>query len=222
MKPATRHARKSALLALAVASVCWPAQNAAADEPKAKRVKGCWERAFGKAPGAGAMKPSLPGPVPGCPDCDKLRVGPKAEGLHPEVLRRLRAMEKSLPAPVVPEPLMWINSGKRKGDRSGSMHSQGLAVDLAICGKKSVGIAKKLRAAGFTCVIEYYDARRRPCNMAHGDLRNTKLARGQYAPGALKADTCPLRAVSKKDDCRNSKKRDWRYEHKKKKGKKKK
>ena len=198
--------------ALAAAWVPFLIPDAAAQKAKPKRLKGCWERSFGKAPGPGAMKPSLSKPVPGCPDCQKLRVGPKAEGLHPAVLRRLRAMEKALPAPVVPEPLMWINSGARKSKRSRSMHAQGLAVDLAICGMKSVQIAKKLRQAGFTCVIEYFDNKMRPCNMAHGDLRNTRLARGVYAPGGAKAETCPLRAVSKKESCKNSKKRDWRYE----------
>lgn len=198
--------RKPAMLALMTAALWLPAVAGAQ-----ARVKGCWERMFGKAPGAGAMRPSLPGPVKGCPGCDKLRVGPNAEGLHPAVLKKLRAMEQALPAPVVPEPLMWINSGKRKGKRSGTMHAQGLAVDLAICGMKSKKIAVKLREAGFTCVIEYYDKQMRPCNMAHGDLRGTRLARGQYAPGGAKAGTCPLRAVSKKDSCKNSKKRDWRY-----------
>ena len=199
---------------LLAATLVLVASGAHAQKPAPGRPMGCWEKSFGKAPGPGAMKPSLSAAVPGCPDCTRLRAGPKAEGLHPAVLRRLRALEKSLPRPVVPEPVIWINSGKRKGKRAGSMHAQGLAVDLAICGKKSDQIAKKLREAGFTCVIEYYDSKKRPCNMAHGDLRNTRLARGPYAPGAAKAGTCPLRAVSKKESCKNSKKRDWRYQRK--------
>jgi len=212
MRLTWRTGRWVAWTALASALVLFTARDAAADKPKPERLVGCWERSFGKAPGPGAMKPSLSAPVPGCPDCGKLRVGPNAEGLHPQVLRRLRAMEKSLPKPVVPEPLMWVNSGKRKGKKSRSMHDQGLAVDLAICGMKSVQIARKLRAAGFTCVIEYFNSKLQPCNMAHGDLRNTRMAKGPYAPGGAKATTCPLRAVSKKGDCRNSKKDDWRYD----------
>ena len=110
---------------------------------------------------------------------------------------------------------MWVNSGKREGVKpETSMHAQGLAIDLVICGMNSMQTAKKLREAGFTCIIEYYDHKRKPCNMAHADMRNTSLAIGDYAPDGRKAKTCPLRSVSRNAGCNNTKKNQWRYEFK--------
>ena len=79
---------------------------------------------------------------------------------------------------------MWINSGKRDGPQSESMHNQGLAVDLVICGLDTTETASHLRQVGFTCVIEYHDRDDNPCHMAHGDLRATRWAR---APIGLKS-----------------------------------
>jgi len=172
---------------------------------------GCWKKTFGKPMDPSAMTPSVAGPVPGCGDCETLRAGPKAAGLHPQVLRRLRRIARGLPRPPVEEPLMWVNSGKRDGPAAKSMHNQGLAVDLVICGLDTRQTAARLRQAGFTCVIEYYDGAGNPCNMAHGDLRGTRWARGAYAPGGRKARTCPARAVSKNEDCSNRRKEQWKY-----------
>ncbi len=47
--------------------------------------------------------------------------------------------------------------------------------------------------------------------MAHGDMRNTRLARGAYAPGGRKARTCPKKGISKSADCNNSRKEQWSY-----------
>ena len=182
------------------------------EEPAAEKKMGCWERVFGTPPSTSDTNRGLSAPVPGCPDCDKLWVGPKAEGLHPQVLKRLRAIEKGLPPPEINEPLMWVNSGKREGSNlNESMHIQGLAIDLVICGLNTLQTAKKLRQAGFSCVIEYYDSERNPCNMAHADLRNTKWAKGAYAPGRRKSRSCPKRSISKKAGCENQAKRDWSY-----------
>lgn len=157
------------------------------------------------------MTPSLTAPVPRCPDCGELRAGPKAAGLHPQMLRRLRQIERALPGAAVKEPLMWVNSGLREGPPFKSMHNQGLAVDLVICGLDTRQTAARLRQAGFTCVIEYYDSQGNPCNMAHGDLRNTRWARGAYAPGGRKSRSCPAKAVSKNEDCSNRRKEQWKY-----------
>jgi hypothetical protein len=91
------------------------------------------------------------------------------------------------------------------------MHNQALAVDVVVCGEDTRGAASALRDAGFTCVIEYYDPEGNPCQMAHGDLRDTAFATGAYAPGGKKAGTCPARAVSRGDDCQNQAKDDWSY-----------
>jgi hypothetical protein len=74
-----------------------------------------------------------------------------------------------------------------------------------------VGTAKALREAGFTCVIEYFDAEGKACDMAHADLRNTQWAKGAYGKGGRKARSCPKKATSKTDDCRNARKEDWSY-----------
>jgi hypothetical protein len=180
-------------------------------EPAPPRTVGCWEREFGTPPADGATGPSLPGPIDGCEGCETLRVGPKAAGLHVEVLRRLGSIVAGLPAPAVDEPVMWINSGARTGDPDDSMHNQALAIDAVICGLDTRGTGEKLRAAGFTCVIEYYDAAGNPCHFAHGDLRATKFAAGAYAKGGRKARSCPKRATSRSMNCDNATKRDWTY-----------
>jgi hypothetical protein len=180
-------------------------------EPPPPRVVGCWEREFGTPPAAGATGPSLPGPIDGCEGCETLRVGPKAAGLHVEVLRRVGSIVAGLPAPAVDEPVMWINSGARTGDPDDSMHNQALAIDAVICGLDTRSTGEKLRAAGFTCVIEYYDAAGNPCHFAHGDLRATKFAAGAYAKGGRKARSCPKRATSRSMNCDNATKRDWTY-----------
>lgn len=172
---------------------------------------GCWERELGKAPAADSIGPSLPGPVAGCEGCEQLRVGPNAAGLHVEVLKRVQAVIETLPAPEIDEPVMWINSGKRTGDPDDSMHNQGLAIDAVICGLDTRGTGERLRKAGFTCVIEYYDGAGNPCHFAHGDLRTHPVAVGAYAKDGRKARTCPKRAKSKTMDCSNSSKRDWTY-----------
>jgi hypothetical protein len=180
-------------------------------DPAPPRVVGCWEREFGTPPADGATGPSLPGPIDGCEGCETLRVGPKAAGLHVEVLRRIESVVAGLPAPAVDEPVMWINSGARTGDADDSMHNQALAIDAVICGLDTRGTGEKLRAAGFTCVIEYYDAAGNPCHFAHGDLRATKFAGGAYAKGGRKARSCPKRATSRSMNCDNATKRDWTY-----------
>jgi hypothetical protein len=160
----------------------------------------------------GAEAPSLAGPVAGCPDCGQLRAGPRAAGLHPQVLRRLRAIERALPRPqLADEPRLWVNSGARQGPPAKSMHNQGLALDLVICGLDTRQTAARLRRAGFTCVIEYYDREGSPCTMAHGDLRGTRWARGAYAPGGRKARGCPGKAFSREVGCGNRYKAQWRY-----------
>jgi hypothetical protein len=186
-----------------------PNPIASAPTPAAK--PGCWEREFGTPPAKGALGPSLPGPVPGCEGCELLQVGPKAAGLHVEVLRRVRAVIETLPEPEIDEPVMWINSGKRDGDPDDSMHNQGLGIDAVICGLDTRGTGAKLREAGFTCVIEYYDGAGNPCHFAHADLRAQPFAVGAYAKGGRKARTCPKKARSKTMDCSNSSKRDWTY-----------
>lgn len=107
---------------------------------------------------------------------------------------------------------MWVNSGKHEGPIGESMHAQGLAVDLVICGMNSAETAKRLREAGFTCSIAYYDKDQQPCHMAHGDLRGTKWAEGAYALGGKKAETCPRRAFSKTVGCGNQSKDQWKYQ----------
>jgi hypothetical protein len=191
-----------------------PIQPAAKPEPKPKpgpKKIGCWERAFGKPPAAEALGPSLPAAVPGCEGCETLKLGPNAAGLHVEVLRRLQKLVAALPPPEVDEPVLWINSGKRSGDPDDSMHNQGLGIDAVICGLDTRGTGAKLRAAGFTCVIEYYDGAGNPCHFAHADLRTDAAAVGAYAKGGRKARTCPKKARSKTMDCSNSTKRDWTY-----------
>jgi len=183
-----------------------------APQPEAESSPmGCWEGTFGAPPAPEALDPSLAQAIPDCPDCPRLHAGPLAAGLHPEVLRRLHTISQKLPKPPIPEPVMWVNSGARDGPPSKSMHNQALAVDLVICGLNSPQTADQLREAGFTCVIEYYDGDGRPCNVAHGDLRGTKWAKGAYAPGGWKSKSCPERAVSKGADCQNQKKEDWSY-----------
>jgi hypothetical protein len=190
-----------------------PAPVDAAPEPDRGPV-GCWERTYGKPLRPGGSGPSLSGPRPGCPGCEELRAGPKAAGLHVQVLRRLRAIEAALPRPAVDEPLLWVNSGARDGPPDRSMHNQALAVDLVICGLDSRQTARHLRRAGFTCVIEYYDGAGRPCRMAHGDLRGTRWARGAYARGGRKARTCPRKAISKGAGCDNTLKEQWEFRKK--------
>jgi hypothetical protein len=180
-------------------------------EPPPPHVPGCWEREFGQPPDPKGTGPSLSAPIDGCTGCETLRVGPKAAGLHVEVLRRVHAVVASLPKPPVDEPVMWINSGKRAGEIDASMHNQGLGIDAVICGKNTTATAAALRDAGFTCVIEYFDAAGNPCHFAHADLRATKWATGAYAKGGRKARTCPKKAVSRSMNCDNSAKRDWTY-----------
>lgn len=179
--------------------------------PEEHRVVGCWEREFGTPPAAGSTGPSLASAVDGCEGCERLRVGPNASGLHPEVLARLVKIADGLPPPAVDEPVMWINSGAREGDRDDSMHNQALAIDAVICGLDTRATGQKLRDAGFTCVIEYYDGAGNPCHFAHGDMRATRFAEGAYAKGGRKARTCPKRATSRSMNCDNSAKRDWTY-----------
>jgi hypothetical protein len=183
-------------------------------EPEAKeppRVVGCWEKLYGSPPDKSGLQPSLREKLRGCKGCETLRAGPKAADLHVEVISRLKAIEDELPAPAVDEPKLWVNSGLRDGPPEKSMHNQGLAIDAVVCGLDTVGTAKLLREAGFTCVIEYYDAEGRPCQMAHGDLRNTEWAVGAYAKGGRKARTCPKRATSRGSDCQNQSKAQWQY-----------
>lgn len=172
---------------------------------------GCWEREFGTPPASGATGPSLPAAIDGCDGCETLRVGPKAAGLHVEVLRRVHAIVASLPPPEIDEPVLWINSGARTGDPDDSMHNQALGIDAVICGKDTRGTGEVLRKAGFTCVIEYYDGAGNPCHFAHADLRATKWAQGAYAKGGRKARSCPKRATSRSMNCDNAAKRDWTY-----------
>jgi hypothetical protein len=188
-----------------------PAPAPAPTTQPAPREVGCWEREFGQPPDPSGAGPSLPAAIAGCDGCETLRVGPKAGGLHVEVLRRVHAVVTSLPAPEVDEPVMWINSGKREGDLDDSMHNQGLAIDAVICGKDTRATGAALRDAGFTCVIEYFDAAGHPCHFAHADLRATKWAEGAYAKGGRKARSCPKKAVSRSMNCDNAAKRDWTY-----------
>lgn len=183
-------------------------------EPAAEappKVVGCWEKLYGSPPDASGLQPSLREKLRGCKGCETLRAGPKAGDLHVEVISRLKAIEDGLPAPVVDEPKLWVNSGLRDGPPEKSMHNQGLAIDAVVCGLDTVGTAKLLREAGFTCVIEYYSAEGEPCQMAHGDLRNTEWAVGAYAKGGRKARTCPKRATSRGADCQNQSKAQWQY-----------
>jgi len=188
-----------------------PAAKPAALPPAKPAAIGCWEREFGKPPAENARGPSLPGKVDGCEGCETLRVGPNAAGLHVEVLRRVQKTIETLPAPEVDEPVMWINSGKRTGDLDDSMHNQGLAIDAVICGLDTRATGERLRKAGFTCVIEYYDGAGNPCHFAHADLRTHEAAVGAYAKGGRKARTCPKKAKSRTMDCSGSSKRDWTY-----------
>lgn len=175
------------------------------------RPVGCWEREFGTPPAAGSERPSRSSAMPGCERCEQLRVGPKADGLHAEVLRRVRDVVESLPAPEVDEPVLWINSGKRDGDPDASMHNQALGIDAVICGLDTRATGQRLREAGFTCVIEYYDGAGNPCHFAHADLRGTRWAAGAYAKGGRKSRSCPKRAVSRSMNCDGNAKRDWTY-----------
>lgn len=175
------------------------------------REIGCWEREFGSPPAAGATGPSLPAALPGCEGCETLRVGPKAVGLHVEVLKRLTKIVDGLPPPPVDEPVLWINSGAREGERDDSMHNQALGIDAVICGLDTRQTGQKLRDAGFTCVIEYFDSNGNPCHFAHADLRATRFAEGAYAKGGRKSRSCPKRATSRSMNCDNSTKRDWTY-----------
>ncbi len=179
--------------------------------PPAPKPVGCWERTFGQPPAAGSEAPSLKAAVPGCDRCEALVLGPRAEGLHPQVLVRVRDVVESLPRPEVDEPVLWINSGRRDGDPDDSMHNQALAIDAVICGMDTRQTGARLREAGFTCVIEYYDAAGNPCHFAHADLRGTQWAQGAYAKGGRKEKTCPKRAKSKTMKCDGSTKRDWTY-----------
>ena len=189
-----------------------PAPEPAKPEPAPPpHVPGCWEREFGQPPDPKGTGPSLTTAIAGCEGCETLRVGPKAEGLHVEVLRRVHDVVASLPKPPVDEPVLWINSGKRTGEIDDSMHNQGLGIDAVICGKNTTDTAAALRKAGFTCVIEYYDGAGNPCHFAHADLRAQPFAVGAYAKGGRKARTCPKKARSKTMDCSNSSKRDWTY-----------
>ncbi|MBX7084051.1 MAG: hypothetical protein K1X88_32885 [Nannocystaceae bacterium] len=183
-----------------------------APEPApAPKPVGCWERTFGQPPAAGSETPSLKAAVPGCDRCETLVLGPRAEGLHPQVLVRVRDVVEALPRPEVDEPVLWINSGRRDGEPDDSMHNQALAIDAVICGMDTRQTGARLREAGFTCVIEYYDAAGNPCHFAHADLRGTQWAQGAYAKGGRKEKTCPKRAKSKTMKCDGSTKRDWTY-----------
>ncbi len=170
---------------------------------------GCWEQTYGSAPATSGR--TFAGVVADCPGCNQLRAGPVAADLHVDVIRRLRAIETSLPDPTVDEPRLWVNSGRRDGPPNRSMHNQGLAVDLVICGLNTIQTAQHLRDAGFTCVIEYFDGDGNPCAMAHGDMRGQKPAWGAYGAGGPKALTCPKRAVSKGESCQNQAKAQWNY-----------
>ena len=136
---------------------------------------------------------------------------PETDSAGPEPVAAVAEPEEPEPAPPIDEPVLWVNSGKREGKPSKSMHNQGLAIDVVVCGLDSPGTAKLLREAGFSCVIEYYDADGNACNMAHADLRGTEHAKAAYAPGAWKSKSCPGRAVSKGEDCQNQSKTDWSY-----------
>lgn len=194
---------------IATAPTAKPAEPEPAPPPP--HVPGCWEREFGQPPDPKGTGASLSAAIAGCEGCETLRVGPKAEGLHVEVLRRIHTVVASLPKPPVDEPVLWINSGKRTGEIDDSMHNQGLGIDAVICGKDTTATAAVLREAGFTCVIEYFDAAGNPCHFAHADLRATKWATGAYAKGGRKARTCPKKAVSRSMNCDNAAKRDWTY-----------
>lgn len=170
----------------------------------------CWETHFGAAPRGDGR--SFPGGEAPCPGCDRLQAGPLAADLHPAAIERLLVMQERLPSSAREEPVLWVNSGKRAGPPAKSMHNQGLAVDVVVCGQTTADTAQALRDAGFTCVIEYYDEEGNPCNMAHGDLRGTSDAVGAYAPGGRKAGTCPGRAVSRDASCQNASKQDWNYQ----------
>jgi hypothetical protein len=183
-----------------------------APEPTTPKLVGCWEKNYGSPPDKSGLRPSLRDALRGCKGCETLRAGPKAADLHVEVIARLKKMEDALPEPAIDEPKLWVNSGLRDGPPEKSMHNQGLAVDAVICGLDTVGTAKALREAGFTCVIEYYDGEGKPCMMAHGDLRGTEWALGAYAKGGRKARTCPKRATSKGADCQNQAKGEWSYD----------
>jgi hypothetical protein len=166
-----------------------------------------WEKAMG--PSTDASFPLLG--VAGFPPGEKRLLGPKASGLHPEVLRRLALLEAKLPKPVNAKPSMRVNSGRHQGPPSESMHNQALAVDLVIDGLNSIEVAKLLKAVGFSCVIEYYEKNGKPCRMAHGDLRGTPWAKASYAPGGRKERSCPQRAYSKTGGCANQRKAQWVY-----------
>ncbi len=187
-----------------------PTPPAPALEPIARPV-GCWEREFGTPPAPDGLRPSLAQPIEGCSGCEELRVGPRAEGLHPEVLTRVKNIVAALPPPPIDEPVLWINSGARTGDPDASMHNQALAIDAVICGLDTRATGQRLREAGFTCVIEYFDSDGNPCHFAHADLRATKWAAGAYAKGGRKARSCPKRATSRTQNCANGSKRDWTY-----------
>jgi hypothetical protein len=189
-----------------------PVSAAEPDPPAPPTVVGCWERVYGSPPDKSGLRPSLRDKLRGCTGCETLRAGPKAADLHVEVLARLKRMEDAIPDPPVDEPKLWINSGRRDGPPEKSMHNQGLAIDAVVCGLDTVGTAKLLREAGFTCVIEYYDAEGKPCQMAHADLRGTDFALGAYAKGGRKARTCPKRATSNGSDCQNQSKGEWSYQ----------
>lgn|GEM_PF-4990617 len=198
---------------LTVASAPEPAaEHAPANEPPppSEHPIGCWERLFGSAPTSEGTSASV-SQTSGCEGCELLRAGPKAAGLHVEVLERLRKLEQRLPTPNVDEPVLWINSGKRDGSTSESMHNQGLAVDIVICGLDTIATAQHLRDVGFPCVIEYYDRDGKPCHMAHADLRGTAWATGAYGPEGRKARTCPRKASGSGDGCQYTTKADWNY-----------
>jgi hypothetical protein len=180
-----------------------------ADPPPPEAPVGCWQATYGNAPAETGA--SLPGPIADCEGCEQLRAGPNAATLHPAVLAKLLQIQRDRPDPPIDEPVLWVNSGRREGKPSKSMHNQGLAIDLVVCGLDSPGTAALLRDAGFPCVIEYYDPDGNPCNMAHGDLRGTPDAKAAYAPGAWKSSSCPSRAVSKGDGCQNQSKGEWSY-----------
>jgi hypothetical protein len=113
--------------ALGEAAAATPSEPASEPAP---RPIGCWERELGSAPDPSGLGPSLDGPIAGCDGCETLEVGPNARGLHPEVLKRIHALVAKRPKPEIAEPVVWINSGKRDGEPSESMHNQALGVDV--------------------------------------------------------------------------------------------
>jgi hypothetical protein len=130
------------------------------------------------------------------------------KSLHPAVQQKIVALRTKMAGLG---RRIYLMSGARKGQPSASMHNQALAVDVTVDNMDSEGVSVELRAVGFTCVTTYYNSKRKPCFMAHADLRGTNFAKGAYARGGEKASDCPPVATSKTDSCDNDKKAQWIY-----------